>query len=231
MATPQGPPPASSRLTNVRVKSTECKTKCGMVVEADKIIKLTEAKFIKDAATLVCDNIVNYWMKKVIETNGDKLELFYIGKSFIDEKKGQPFSLANDSTWDLEDGVKSRYKAHKVKDHCKNSLIVVAVLQDGCIPDHCISNQCFISHQEYALMLETRLIQRFMKNDEYKGKLKNTGTDSGGESKKNHVASVIYMTFSVKGIANNSKVLHHDVDIFTTIDEIKRKLQLDEDKG
>ncbi len=181
------------------VSASECNNRSGIVVE--RILIMNEEKVINEAAEKVYECIKTV-IRDVIEIRGHKLKAFYIGRSFIDKNpEVSSFNILYGHTWDLEAGVKACYQAHKGKEHCRNSLIMVAAATNRCIPLGCsgIGSGCFSNLHEYTLTLETRLRQKILlANSTLSGKLKSPGADSSSKSTGPHEASVIYMTFTTE---------------------------------
>ena len=151
---------------------------------------------IADAIEDVVDNIEER-MEKIEALSGRKIGKFYIGKSHIHKRKRRTFNPDNPNTWKIGCGIASRYSDHVKTSYGKNGLLVVAVTTKNSIPKDCF-DKGYITHQEeYALTLEKRLIQKYIKDDD--DRLANTGTDPGHTDGGSSVAYVVYMAFTLKG--------------------------------
>ncbi len=150
-------------------------------------------------------DLIKECMSKLERTTQKTVAKFYVGKSYMDFKD---LSL-NYS------GVLSRWKHHRKKPYCQNGLVIFALINESWIPRYCRVNGCYENHEEYALTVERRLIQKFMEDVNYKGRLANKGTKPGQESKTPHCYSVIYVTFTLEGNIHNFLLayshIHNDV--------------------
>ena len=150
---------------------------------------------IADAIKKVVKNIKER-MEKIEALSGREIGKFYIGKSHIHTRKRRTFNPDNPNTWAIGCGIPGRYRDHMKTSYGKNGLIVVAVTTKHSIPKDCI-DKGYITHQEeYALTLEKRLIQKYIKDDD---RLANTGTDPGHTDGGKSVAYVVYMAFTLEG--------------------------------
>ena len=120
---------------------------------------------------------------------------FYIGRTYID-KKGTALNLdlKDSGTWDLK-GLRDRYRDHHKESYGRNGLFVIAVFNETCLPPKDVENETIMSHEEYAIILERRLIQAF----ETDGRRANVGAECGKFSEDPHDASVIYITCALEG--------------------------------
>lgn len=214
--TPERKPPGVRSSSNPRIKTSECKRYKGIVTDADAATVVNKGDICKDIEYVYSH--IRSLMKDKLETNGDEIESFYIGKSSIDKIPGTEFSPTNNKTWNIEKGVEARYRAHKTKPFCKNSLIVVALVTRGCID----SPKKGITHEDYALALEKCLILKFLNDGRYRSKLANDTTDSGLKSKTEYPAYVIYVTFSLKG--KNPMLTYVKVDTNCILSSLKIKM-------
>lgn len=130
-----------------------------------------------------------------ISSRREPIKQFYIGKTAITKKKDSVFSINDSSTW-TSDGVRSRYNDHKVVGHGSDGLIVLAVLTEKSIPEHWKAEKFITDHEEYALILEKRLIEEWMEDS----RLANATKNPGKTSDKTHEAYAVYMAFSFNGM-------------------------------
>ena len=164
----------------------------------DKAV-IIEKKSIKEASGIVQERIEECF-KRIGEGWGRPIDKIYIGKSFISTRKEETFDPSKPATWKL-DGIDGRYQDHIKKDYGRNGLIVVAVVTEESIPRQCKEDECITHQEEYALMLEKRLIERFQKDPTalQGAKLVNDPHYTPGKmGKKKSVAYVVYMAFTIK---------------------------------
>ena len=144
---------------------------------------------IAESKKILCKEI-----KKCLKKLG-RCDEFYIGRTYIDKiGRAQNLDLEDYSTWDLK-GLRRRYGVHHKKSYGKNGLFVIAVFDETCVPPIDIENETIMSHEEYVIILERRLIQAFEDND----RRANVGAECGKFSEGHHGASVIYITCTLEG--------------------------------
>ena len=126
-----------------------------------------------------------------------ELKKFYIGKSHIKKHDKRRFDVSNSATWRLGNGINGRYSSHIKEDHGRNGLIVVAVVTRDSIPQSCLDDGTIKHQEEYALLLEKRLIQKFRSNHTHCSILANTTTEPGKTDGESSIAYAVYMTFTM----------------------------------
>ena len=120
---------------------------------------------------------------------------FYIGKTHLKKsKRAKEFSVTKPATWRIGSGVSQRFCDHVKQDHGKNGLIVVAAVTKESIPPSCLISQSITHQEEYALILEKRLIQKFRKKDP---RLANRTQEPGKTNRERSKGYVVYITFTM----------------------------------
>lgn len=157
---------------------------------------------ITEATERVSDNI-DERIKDI-----SKVTEFYIGKSHIRCKKRVSFDAEKSSTWKLDDGINGRYREHKEKSYGQDGLFVAAVITKESIPRSCREDGYIIHQEEYALVLEKRLIKKYHENGDTKSKLANRTLSPGNTDRAPSIGYVIYIAFSTKG-KQYHKCSHH----------------------
>lgn len=164
----------------------------------DYAVPLTD-ETISDAVGIVCKKNEDI-MKKIVNGRETSIDQFYIGKTYIRKKKGRKFDPNKPDTWLMDDGIDKRYISHLTDDqgrdgHGKGGLVVLAVITEESIPEDCVTKGYIIHPEEYALTLEKRLIQKYMK--EHTG-LANKTTNPGKTDKRGSNGYVVYMAFRLE---------------------------------
>lgn len=133
-----------------------------------------------------------------IECSLDRhIESFYIGKSHIRRRANVDFNPSNPNTWRLAHGVNARHRIHVDQGRCKDGLVVVAVVTKDSILEGCRQEKYITHQEEYALILEKRLIQEYKAKK--KPRLLNKGTDPGGTDKTESIGYLIYFCYTLGG--------------------------------
>lgn len=157
-------------------------------------------------------NHITTCMARICQGWDGNLKKFYIGKTHIKRHDKRKFDIENPTTWRLGNGINARYCGHIKEDHGRNGLIVVAVLTKESIPQSCLSDSTITHQEEYALLLEKRLIQEFKKDPILHAKLANMTTDPGKTDKESSIAYAVYMAFTMDSESNAH------IDLTTTHD-------------
>ena len=154
---------------------------------------VVKRKTVTDAVGLVDKNIEER-LFSIQDKSGCIVKHIYIGKSFI-EKGTLDFDPEQHSTWKLG-GIHRRYKKHKENDYGKNGLMVVAVVtKDSILDDRVAADGYITNHEEYALMLEKRLIEKY--REIYRPELWNKTTAPGKTDQKGSIGYVVYVAFAL----------------------------------
>ena len=161
----------------------------------DKAVPIVD-QTIKKAAKQV-RNTIRQCIKELESGEEQKLKHFYIGKTFVrrHQKHSQPFDPRDTSTWTVK-GVYSRYYTHSKQHYGKDGLIVLVVVTEESIPEECSRNWYIKEPEEYALILEKRMIEYYLERED--PRLFNESTEPGGTDGGRSVAYVIYMAFAME---------------------------------
>lgn len=173
-----------------------CQGENNYVCDPRCLVELTKGETANDQVA-----ILKYKVKEIfniIEGDNNKIEKFFIGKTYVDKAGGAPFKAMDPKTWQTQ-GISSRwsgtYKPQLPKEEGKenpdcNGLIVLTVVTKEVLPhERNTTNDC----EEYALMLEKRL-QYYYKIENYDPRMKNdTFKDGNTCTKKDHEAFVVYI--------------------------------------
>ena len=119
---------------------------------------------------------------------------FYIGKTHIRARQDREFDPTDTTSWDMT-GIRGRFQAHRQTHYGRDGLIVLAVVTRETIPADCMDMQYIIHQEEYTLILERRLIERFTAAGDQR--LANRGTDPGNTDRGASSGYVVYMTFAL----------------------------------
>lgn len=173
--------------------------------------------YIENETISEATKIVGQQIKELFESieKSAKKEIveFYIGKSHIRKRARGVFNPKQSGTWKLDHGINARYSDHVGNSYGKNGLVVVAVVDAKSIPDDCKVDGYITHQEEYALILERRLIQKFQKDDKWGSMLANKGTDPGRSDGQRSKGYVVYIAFALAGkcpLASFWKVWHEN---------------------
>ena len=189
-----------------------CKRNASAGYVLDQYIVIKRAT-ITEAQLMTSQNIVNH-LKKLESGWKAHVKYFYIGKTHISIRKKCTFNPLNPQTWKLADGISQRFCYHKSKDYGKNGLIVVAVVNKASIKNDCKEDGYIKHHEEYALILEKRLMEHFKDR-----RLANDSEDPGRTDKGASIAYAVYMAFTMQTTVDPSPALDYSGD--NTTDESK----------
>ena len=132
-----------------------------------------------------------------IETKrGCQLECFYIGKTHVRERKNGTFDHMNRTTWRLDDGINSRFRYHKKKGYGRDGLVVLTVVTREAIHPGILKNMPDFDQEDYALVLEERLILDHLCMID--PMLVNKSLDLGGRDETFSIGYPLYMAFKVQ---------------------------------
>ena len=138
-----------------------------------------------------------------IGNKGRAIEYYYIGKTYIRQKKKrgggfQDFNHTKEDTW-RKKGISSRYKSHSTKYYGRDGLVVLAAITREALPrDHLK----YITQEDYALILEQRLTHHLLINERDDrvcnatfGEGRRQGKPQDDSDEKRAYAYAIYMAF------------------------------------
>lgn len=185
-----------------------CKSgaKSGYALERGIVIK---HEHISKAELLTANNI-DELMRELERSSGRCVKHFYIGKTHVRERKGLRFNPENSHTWRLDNGVNARYATHVKEGFGKDGLIVVAVVTKESIPNDCMTLKCITHQEEYALILEKRLIQKYKYAQKDK-RLANNSTKPGKTDGRESRGYTIYISFALQGKSAGEDGIHTEV--------------------
>ena len=150
---------------------------------------------ITEATETVTQNIDK--LVSDISEGSKEVTKFYIGKSHFRTRSGKRIiDPKNPHTWRLDNGINGRYQDHRGQPYGQNGLLVVAVITSKSIPENCKAAGYIIHQEEYALVLEKRLIQKY-KDDPMLANKPSYRTGNTDDEKS--IGYVIYIAFSTKG--------------------------------
>ena len=110
------------------------------------------------------------------ETDGNKIEWLYIGKTYVDKDKRKPFNHMNPENWKTN-GIADRWIPHQGNPEIpSDGMVVLCAFTKEHLPDHSRRSQEFL-----AIAMEQRLIQHFQIFDTER-KLVNDSFNQGGTS-------------------------------------------------
>ena len=105
-----------------------------------------------------------------------QVEGFYIGKTYVPQRGGRNFNAMVPTSW-RKDGIGSRWGHHKNMGY--NGLIVLTVVTREALPLNPENdNQPYVNQQEYALMLEQKLLHNY-KIENYDSRMENATFGEG----------------------------------------------------
>lgn len=170
----------------------------GYVLDTGKVIVNSD---IKKAVKITNENMLGH-IKDIESSDGSgrKVKKFYIGKTHICESSRVDFDPCNSSTWALEGGINRRYLDHFNAGYGETGLLVLAVVTKESIPKKdAIDHQYIINQEEYAVILEKRLIQMYsFPEDDRDPRIANPSADAGHLDEKLSPGYVVYMAFKLR---------------------------------
>ena len=125
------------------------------------------------------------------ESKAGEVNAIYIGKSYINHKIKRAFDPCEPSTWE-KTGFNNRRGRSQL---CR----VIAVITEDSIPDIHRQEGCFLDAEEYALILEKRLISHFMTNQ--RPRVINDTEKEGKkcDNPKEKAGFIVYMSYKIGG--------------------------------
>ena len=124
-----------------------------------------------------------------------KVERFYIGKSHVRKRARSTFDHMKRTTWKLDNGINSRFVAHSRTDYGCDGLVVLTVVTREAIDPDIRRNKPKLHQEDYALALESRLIQEYMRTD---SRLANDTVATGRRDKTASIGYPLYLAFKVR---------------------------------
>ena len=132
-----------------------------------------------------------------IETErGCPLEYFYIGKTHVRQREDRKFNHMNRDTWKLDNGINGRFRDHREHGYGRDGLVVLTVVTREAIHPDIRNNKPNFHQEHYALALESRLIQDFLRDPH----LCNESLEPGRRDKCPSIGYPLYMAFKVYNI-------------------------------
>jgi hypothetical protein len=133
-------------------------------------------------------------MQSIETERGCDLEYFYIGKTHVRQRKKAPsFDHMSRATWRLDGGINNRCKSHKDAGYGRDGLVVLTVVTREAIHPKVRENNPNFHQEDYALALESRLIQDHMKDP----RLSNETLEPGRRDRTPSIGYPLYMAFKV----------------------------------
>ena len=175
------------------------------VCDPSCLVDLSKIDSVDEVVRLLAEKLEdNVWE---LEIARGKVTKIYIGKTFIKQrrKRGggfQQFDPMQPTTW-KKNGISSRWGGHK--SNGKDGLIVLTAVTKKTAPEG-------FTQQDYALMLEQKLIHRYKLNNDVR--LENETSGEGGRTKKQTRGYAVYVAFIIE--ANNEE---NDDDSVILIDD------------
>ena len=158
-------------------KLCKCNPEKGYALDYD-YVELNERKVVEKATKNVYEEIKEC-IGEIERGTGKRIGKFEIRKTYIRNKiirrRAAQFELSDSSTWKNE---LSRYY-----DKEWDGAVVVAAMNDYVLQRHCKKRGCIMNAEEYALLLKTRVTQKFIRegNKEISDTSK-PGSKDGGKS-------------------------------------------------
>ena len=109
-------------------------------------------------------------INKFEKNSGEKVESFYIGKTYVDRQPSKTFHRADPHTW-RKKGISDRWGEHQKK---YDTMVVIGCITKSVLPEKVE----FEEMQDYTLSLESELISRF-KFDKVDKRIENSTLNSG----------------------------------------------------
>lgn len=188
----------------------------GEAPRAENITEKTLDQLCNGEKGYVCDQVAELvegpvnnqvdWLKErvgfifqSIEMRGKQIEEFYIGKTYAKEKKSRIFDAMDRDTWKMK-GIQDRCGSHNREKHY-NGLIILTVVTKEMLPrnpenENEDDNQSHTNQQDYAIMLEQRLLH-YYKIESYDKRIKNE-TFGEGRKAKMRPGFIVYVAVKLK---------------------------------
>ena len=175
-----------------------CNSKCqpGFVLDSSIAIEIVENTV--SAATKAIHKQTNRCIKRLKAYRDQSMRRFYLGMTNIPEIDEMQYDLDHAEM----DGVVKAYMTHCKRDYGKSGMVLIAIITKQSIPEECRKNWYIREPQEYAQMVEKRLIQIFQgefgvnfKDERMVNKIEDTLIISAEEDKTHG----IYIAFNMQG--------------------------------
>ena len=161
----------------------------GYVLDYEVGLKIGEQVTVKSAAPKVIKCVKNCIFELEKKQRNMELDKLYIGKTHVPEMEKWKNVLGSVET----DGVVSRYGVHRKGGY--GGLIVLATMDESSIPNECKRCECILTPEEYALVVEKRVIKYFMDSDK---RTANPSLAPGNLSVDEYRTQGIYVAFRMK---------------------------------
>ena len=172
----------------------------------DNVIDITSKRdgstpTVREAEQMLLDH-VDRCVRSIETERGCQLEHFYIGKTHVRQRKGRRFDHMNKDTWKLDGGINSRCRCHREGGYGRDGLVVLTVVTREAIHPDVRRNKPDFHQEDYALVLEGRLIQDCMTDT----RLYNQTLEPGGRDKTPSIGYPLYMAFKVGTLSSNMQL-------------------------
>ena len=164
----------------------------------DNLIDITKTRYgrvptIRQAEQMLVDQIDNC-IDTIKDKTGRDIESFYIGKTYVEERMNRDFDHMDPDTWKLDGGINGRWKAHKDGGYGQDGLIVLTAVTRKAIHPCIRKNKPDLLHEDYALVLERRLIEDYLTDR----RLHNKTMKPGRRDYNTSCGYVLYIAFKLK---------------------------------
>ena len=133
---------------------------------------------------------------KIEKRHRRKIKNFYIGKTYVRQRKDVKFNLLDWSTWNTS-GIKSRFAHHQQTEYGQSGSVVLAVVTEDALPCNATQNKSRITPEGYALTLENALIEHYLyERDD--PRIENRTRDPGKKDHDKSIGYALYMAFRLE---------------------------------
>ena len=161
------------------------------VCDRDCLVNLREIEGVDARVEALKDKVV-YILDQVRQRG--QVEGFYIGKTYVPQRRRRDFDAMVPTSW-RKDGIASRWGHHNNRGY--NGLIVLTVVTREVLPrnpenENADDNQSHTDQQEYALMLEQKLLHNY-KIENYDSRIANDNFGEGRPAARNYRGYAVYI--------------------------------------
>ena len=149
---------------------------------------------IEEAVQMISEHL-DGCVQSIETQRGCRLEYFYIGKTHVKQRKGATFNHMKRSTWRLANGINQRFADHRDAGYGQDGLVVLTVVTREAIDPDIRRNKPDLHQEDYALGLENRLIQEYMRRDP---RLANDTLATGRRDTTPSIGYPLYMAFKLE---------------------------------